>query len=296
MANLVDSLGIDPSSNLQVFLLLAGFTFAVVTVLWLVGLRQGNHSMMDGWYGFAFFVPALFAYLIVDTRSIVAVLLLFMVGLHGCRLGWYLARRWAGYRKTFGGDPRYLRFAEEMKAHYWIRSFFKVMEPQAVIIVLIGSPAVWGILTSRHSDGPLTPLAFLGLVVFSIGLYFETLADGQLQAFLADKPHNQGRYLNTGVWTHSRHPNYFGNTTVWWGIWIVAVAGAPSIWWTVVGPLINTIMLTSVLGSKFQDRHMGGRPEYQKLMARTRAFLPLPVARRTATEPSESPATPAESR
>lgn len=273
MPDLVDSLGIDPGSNLQVFLLLAGFTFAVVTALWLVGLRQGNHSMMDGWYGFAFFVPALFAYLIADTPSTVAVLLLFMVGLHGCRLGWYLASRWVGYRRVHGGDPRYLRFAEELQPHYWIRSFFKVMEPQALIIVLIGSPAVFGILSSRGADGPLTPLAYLGLIVFAIGLYFETLADGQLQAFLATEV--RPRYLNAGVWTHSRHPNYFGNVTVWWGIWIVAMSVDHDAWWTVAGPIVNTIMLTSVLGSAFQDNFMGARPEYQALMLRTRRFLPV---------------------
>ena len=73
------------------FLFCAIFTFAVVTVLWLVGLIQGNHSMMDGWYGFAYVVPALFAYLIAEAQSVTAALLLFMVMLHGGRLGWYLA-------------------------------------------------------------------------------------------------------------------------------------------------------------------------------------------------------------
>jgi steroid 5-alpha reductase family enzyme len=85
------------------------------------------------------------------------------------------------------------------------------------------------------------------------------------------------RYLNTGVWKHSRHPNYFGTTTVWWGMSLVAVAGNPMYWWTVAGPVLNTIMLTSVLGSAFQDNYMGARPEYQELMARTRRFLPLPL-------------------
>jgi steroid 5-alpha reductase family enzyme len=150
------------------------------------------------------------------------------------------------------------------------------MEPQAVIIVLIGSPAVVGVLENRHASGPLGWLAFVGIAVFAVGLYFESLADGQLQAFLELDP--RPRYLNTGVWKYTRHPNYFGTSTVWWGIWLVAVAGNSAVWWTVAGPLINTIMLTSVLGSKFQDNYMGGRPEYQALMARTRRFLPLPLS------------------
>lgn len=137
------------------------------------------------------------------------------------------------------------------------------MEPQAVIIVLIGSPVVMGILKNRQADGGINLLAFVGLAMFGVGFYFETVADAQLQSFLAltERP----RYLNTGVWTHTRHPNYFGTTTVWWGMWLVAVAGNPDCWWTVAGPIVNTIMLTSVLGSAFQDNYMGSRPEYQEL-------------------------------
>jgi len=276
MSGLVSALGFDPSSSVSVFLFCAIFTFAVVTILWVVGLFQGNHSMMDGWYGFAYAVPALFAYLIVDAESVTAALLLFMVMLHGGRLGWYLAARWRRYVPVHGGDPRYLNFVKEMSPGYWWKSFFRVMEPQAVIIVLIGSPVVVGILENRQPSGGITLLAFIGLVMFMVGLYFETAADAQLQAFLALE--QRPRYLNTGVWKYSRHPNYFGTTTVWWGMWLVAVAGNPDIWWTVAGPVLNTIMLTSVLGSAFQDNFMGVRPEYQELMARTRRFLPLPLS------------------
>ena len=150
-----------------------------------------------------------------------------MVMLHGGRLGWYLAARWRRYVPVYGGDPRYLNFVKEMSPGYWWKSFFRVMEPQAVIIVLIGMPAVVGILANRAPNGGIGPLAFAGLLVFMVGLYYETVADAQLQAFLAldQRP----RYLNTGVWKHSRHPNYFGTTTVWWGMWLVAVAGNPAL-------------------------------------------------------------------
>jgi steroid 5-alpha reductase family enzyme len=271
-------LGVDPASNLSVFLFCAIFTFAVVTILWVVGLVQGNHSMMDGWYGFAFAVPALLAYLITGAQSVTAALLLFMVMLHGGRLGWYLAARWRRYLPKYGGDPRYLNFVKEMSPGYWWKSFFRVMEPQAVIIVLIGSPVVVGILNNRQPNGGIGLLAFAGLLVFMVGLYFETVADAQLQSFLALE--QRPRYLNAGVWKHSRHPNYFGTTTVWWGMWLVAVAGNTDCWWTVAGPIINTIMLTSVLGSAFQDNYMGSRPEYQELMVRTRRFLPIPLSAR----------------
>ncbi len=281
MAELIRDLGFDPSDNNSVFLFTTIFTFGVVTILWAIGLLQGNHSMMDGWYGFAYAVPAFFAYLITDAGSVTAALLVLMVGLHGGRLGWYLASRWRRYVPIYGGDPRYLGFVEDLSPGYWWKSFFKVMEPQAVIIVLIGAPAVWGVLANRGADGGFGALAALGMAIFAVGFYHETLGDGQLQAFLAQPKEGRARYLNTGVWTHSRHPHYFGNTLVWWGIWLVAMDGnAADVWWTAVGPLINTIMLTSVLGTKFQDDYMGSRPEYRELMARTRGFLPIPLSRK----------------
>ena len=276
MTGLISTLGFDPSSVSSIFLFCAIFTFAVVTILWVVGLFQGNHSMMDGWYGFAYVVPALFAYLIVDAQSVTAALLLFMVMLHGGRLGWYLAARWRRYVPKYGGDPRYLNFVTEMTPGYWWKSFFRVMEPQAVVIVLIGSPVVIGILQNRGANGGIGVLGFAGLLVFMVGLYFETVADGQLQAFLAQE--QRPRYLNTGVWKFSRHPNYFGTTAVWWGMWLVAMDGNTAAWWTVAGPILNTVMLTSVLGSAFQDNYMGSRPEYQELMVRTRRFLPIPLS------------------
>jgi steroid 5-alpha reductase family enzyme len=282
MSSLVHDLGFNPASSTSVFLLLLIYTFLVTTVIWVVGLFQGNHSMMDGYYGFGYAVPALLAYAIVSPSSATAAVLVVMVTLHGGRLGWYLAARWRRYVPAYGGDPRYLNFVKELSPGYWWKSFFKVMEPQAVIIVLIGSPAVVGILETRHAHGPLGWLAFVGIVVFAVGLYHESLADGQLQAFLAQE--QRPRYLNTGVWKHSRHPNYFGTTTVWWGMWLVAVSADSHVWWTVAGPLANTIMLTSVLGSKFQDDYMGSRPEYQELMARTRRFLPLPLSSRARAE------------
>jgi len=271
----IAGLGFDLGSDWGIFWTCTAWTFAVVTLIWVIGLFQPTHSMMDGWYGFGYATAAGLAYLLTKTSSPTAAVVLLMAGLHGCRLGWYLSKRWFGYAKEGGGDARYFGFKDKLSPGYWWKSFFVVMEPQAIVIAVIGIPSVWGIIGNR-SDAPIGALGILGMIVFGVGYYFETVGDGQLQAFKADA-NNKGRYLRTGVWTHTRHPNYFGNTTVWWGIWLTAVAGNPSIWWTVIGPLFNTIMLTGVLGKAFQDKHMGGRPAYQKVMAETRGFLPLPV-------------------
>lgn len=278
-------------SNTSIFLVAAGFTVGIVTLIWLVGLAQGNHSMMDGYYGFGYAVPVWIAFVLSDATSPVAALVLLMASLHGCRLGWYLAARWRRYVPVHGGDPRYLGFKEKYSPGYWWKSFFAVMEPQAILIIVVGLPAVVGVVENRELTGSNTidALTVLGLLVFGVGMYFETLGDGQLQSFLADDQRTR-RYLDTGVWTHTRHPHYFGNICTWWGIWIVAVSGNPEIWWTAVGPIANTAMLTLVLGVAFQDKYMGDRPEYRALMSRTRALLPVPVK----NPPAPTAAAPAE--
>jgi len=281
MTQFLANLGFNLSSGWGIFWVCTAWTFLIVTVIWVIGLFQGNHSMMDGYYGFGYATPVWIAYCLVRPTSQVAGIVSLMASLHGCRLGYYLSKRWFGYRKTTGGDARYLNFTTKLSPGYWWKSFFVVMEPQAIVIAVIGMPAVWAMIAitpeseSTHSLGWLTAL---GMLVFGIGYYFETVADGQLQAFKAD-PNNKGRYLRTGVWTHSRHPNYFGNTTVWWGIYCVAVSGNPAIWWTIAGPIFNTIMLTGILGKAYQDKFMGSRPAYQKVIAETNGFLPIPKSR-----------------
>jgi steroid 5-alpha reductase family enzyme len=287
MRNMVEILahwGLDLTTATGVFWLCTVWTFFAVTVIWFIGNFQSDHSMMDGYYGFGYAIPVWIAYLVTAPRSATAAVLLAITSLHGCRLGYYLSNRWRGYQRQWGhGDQRYVGFTKRFSPGYWWKSLFVVMEPQAIVIVVIGIPAVIGVATTREPNGTLTWLAYLGLIIFGIGYYFETVADGQLQAFKADAQ-NKGRYLRTGVWTHTRHPNYFGNTMVWWGIWLVAVAGNPSIWWTLIGPVFNTIMLTGILGRAFQDKLMGVRPEYKKLMAETNGFLPFPKKTNSSTD------------
>jgi steroid 5-alpha reductase family enzyme len=280
MTALLTSVGFDLTTTWGIFWVCTTWTFMVVTTIWIIGNFQTDHSMMDGYYGFGYAIPVWIAYLLTNPKSATAAALLVITSLHGCRLGYYLSNRWVGYQKAWGhGDQRYLGFTKQYSPGYWWKSFFLVMEPQTIAIVIIGMPSVFGVLTTTEASGALNVISLLGLLVFGIGYYFETVADGQLQAFKADA-NNKGRYLRTGVWTHTRHPNYFGNTTVWWGIWLVAFGGNHDIWWTIAGPIFNTIMLTGVLGRAFQDKFMGVRPEYQKVMEQTNSFLPIPVKKK----------------
>lgn len=277
MIDLLTSIGFDATTPWGIFWICTAWIFLTVTAIWVIGLFQTDHSMMDGYYGFGYATQCWIAYLLFQPKSTISTAIFVMASLHGVRLGYYLSNRWVGYQKKWGhGDQRYVGFTKTLSPGYWWKSFFMVMEPQAVVIAVIGLPSTIGMMMAANHEGPLNALACVGLLVFGIGYYYETVADGQLQAFKAD-PHNAERYLRTGVWTHTRHPNYFGNTCVWWGIWLVAVAGNPSVWWwTIAGPVFNTIMLTGILGRAFQDKFMGSRPAYQKVMRETSSFLPIP--------------------
>ena len=201
MADFTSALGFDPSSNWSVFLLCAIFTFAVVTALWVVGLAQGNHSMMDGWYGFAFVAPALIAYVTVGAQSVTAALLLFMVMLHGGRLGFYLAARWRRYVPNVRRRPALSRLRERPVSRLLVEELLQgdgaagrrhradrlpsgIRHPEQAVSADGGIGACW---------------PWSGSSCSSSGFYFETVADAQLQSFLAldQRP----RYLNTGVWT-----------------------------------------------------------------------------------------------
>lgn len=273
MAELFAGLGFDVTSSWGIYWAACAYMFTFFTVLWIIGLFQGNHSMTDGFYGFCYASVGWFSFYISGANSMYSGLLFLMLSLHGCRLGFYLFKRWVGYRAKSGGDARYLGFVTKLTPGYWWKSFFVVMQPQTIVIMIIGMPAYFGIMTMSKSSGSMNIFCLIGLLLFGIGTYYEWLGDGQLQAFKAD-PDNKGRYLQTGVWETTRHPNYFGNTCVWWGIYIVAVAGNPAIWWTIVGPIVNTVMLTKVLGTTFQDKYMGDRPEYKDIMQKTNGFFP----------------------
>ncbi len=275
MSEFLTGLGFDLTTHAGIYWLCFAGVFAFVTVLWVIGNFQKNHSLIDGFYGSLYAVVTVVCFMMTDPGSLYSGLLLLMASLHGFRLGYYLLRRWFGYRKTGTGDARYAGFVTHPRLNtgYWWKSFFVVMQPQTLVVMLVGLPAYWGVMELADSSAGLNWLAVLGMLVFGIGTYYEWLADGQLQAFRQD-PANKGRYTEYGVWKLTRHPNYFGNTTVWWGIYLTAIAGDPGLWWTIAGPLFNTLMLTKILGTAFQDRHMGNRTAYQELIKRSSGFMP----------------------
>jgi steroid 5-alpha reductase family enzyme len=199
--------------------------------------------------------------------------LLAMVLLWALRITAHLIGRNWGH----GEDPRYTKlrsWVNNERAFLWL-SLRQVFLLQAVVLWLASLPVQVGLFAGTRQIGLL---AMLGSLLWLLGLIVETVADAQLRRFRA-QPENRGTVLCTGLWRYSRHPNYFGELCVWWGIWLVACE-VPLGWLTVVGPLAYSYLVVNVTGQKTLDKKLAReKPGYAEYMARTSGLIPLPPKR-----------------
>jgi steroid 5-alpha reductase family enzyme len=167
-------------------------------------------------------------------------------------------------------DRRYQQIRENNQPHFWLKSLFIVFLLQsflAWVVSLSGVAAVAG-------QAPLGPLDYAGAALWLLGMFFEVVGDWQLARFQRNRD-SSGEVLDTGLWRYTRHPNYFGEAVIWWGIFLIALsAGA---WWAVVSPVVMTVLLLRVSGVALLEKDIGDRrPEYRDYIKRTNAFFPGP--------------------
>ena len=238
---------------------------------WLVSLIKRDASIVDPLWSMVSVAIAWSVWLSHDGGgSGRDTLMLVMVSVWGLRLSAHLtARKW--------GEPEDFRY-QSMRRRYppfWLWSLPVVFVLQGVLAVVVSLPvqAVLG----DPDPSPLGLLDWAGAAVWAVGFAFEAVSDEQLRRFKADEA-SHGQVMDRGLWRYSRHPNYFGDCVVWWGIYIVA-AGAGA-WWTAVGPVAMTVLLLRVSGVTLLERTIGKRrPGYGEYAARTSAFVPMPHKR-----------------
>jgi len=249
-----------------------------MVLLWLVSLAARDTSIVDIFWGPGFVLVAwtVFAWVtahdLPDGGGARRLLLAALVTVWGLRLGIYLGRRNLGK----GEDYRYVAMREKARGRFWLISLGKVFLLQGLLMWVVSLPLQAGQLPSTP-DG-LGPLALAGAAVWAIGLFFESLGDWQLARFKSD-PANRGRVMDRGLWRYTRHPNYFGDFLVWWGLYLVALEGHGT-WWTVAGPLLMSFLLLRVSGVAMLEKTIATRrPGYEQYVRRTSAFFPLPPRR-----------------
>lgn len=233
---------------------------------WLVSIPMRNVSIVDSLWSLLFVLMTLVYVLLTPAAGDRALLTLFLVGVWAVRLSAYLTQRNWGQPE----DRRYQAIRRENEPGFWLKSLYVVFGLQAILAWIISLPLMSAVVTAT----PIGWLDYTAVGVWFIGLVLEAVADAQLAAFKA-RPESRGRVMDRGLWRYSRHPNYFGEACVWWGLWLLAAASGA--WWTVISPLLMTLLLLQVSGVTLLERNIvDRRPGYREYAARTNAFVPGP--------------------
>lgn len=248
---------------------LPGFLVIMIlmTSVWIASVFLKNASIVDPFWGLGFVVVAAFYFLQVDEVSARSVIVMILVAIWGLRLSIYLF--WRNWGK--GEDFRYKEFRKNFGEHrYWWFSFFQVFLLQGFLLWLISAPLLGAMYFG--AGGNLILFDFLAVIVWIVGFMFEAGGDFQLSRFKAN-PANKGKVLNKGFWKYTRHPNYFGDSAVWWGYGLFSIAAGCYL--AVLGSILMTALIIKVSGVALLERSLKDKkPEYSEYVRKTSAFIP----------------------
>ncbi|MBW2407275.1 MAG: DUF1295 domain-containing protein [Deltaproteobacteria bacterium] len=234
---------------------------------WVLSLILKNVTVVDSLWGLGFVMIALTTFFLAHGFLGRKLLTTFLVTCWGVRLSIYLT--WRNWGK--GEDPRYGSWREKSGKNFWIVSLFKVFLLQALFLWAISISIQYG-MTSGTPE-MITWLDVCGCILWGVGFVFEAVGDWQLAAFKSN-PDNKGKVMDRGLWAYTRHPNYFGESLMWWGIFLIAFS-TPNSWWTVLSPLIITGVLLKMTGIPLTEKTIVvHRPGYKEYVQRTNAFFP----------------------
>jgi len=241
--------------------------FILVSLLWGLSVIIKNVSIVDLFWGMGFvIVNAVYFYYSGDFfhRKI---LLLVLVTIWGLRLSLYLA--WRNIGK--GEDFRYQEFRKNYGAErYWWFSFFQTFLLQGALIMLVSLPLLG--VNAQTDSNSLHWMDYLGILVFMIGFIFEAGGDFQLARF-KNNPDNKGKVLNTGLWKYTRHPNYFGDSAVWWSFGLFSIAAGG--YWQIIGSILMTLIIIKVSGVSLLEKTLNvTKPQYRDYIQKTNSFFP----------------------
>jgi steroid 5-alpha reductase family enzyme len=248
---------------LQGFLLI----MLMMIFLWVISVIIKNVSIVDLFWGLGFVLVALLYFLKTDGFSSRKIILIILVSIWGLRLSLYLA--WRNIGK--GEDFRYKQFRKNYgEKRYWWISFFQTFLLQGILMWLISAPLLGAQYYGQNKSFGI--IDYAGISLWVIGFCFETIGDLQLARFKAD-PANKGRVMDKGLWRYTRHPNYFGDSAVWWGYGFLCLASGSYL--PVLGSLLMTALIIKVSGVALLEKSLKDqKPQYKEYIEKTSAFLP----------------------
>ncbi|OYD69279.1 DUF1295 domain-containing protein [Rhodococcus sp. OK302] len=236
-------------------------TMAVTAV---IGVRIGRHNVVDVSWGVGFVVIAAVSAAVGTGDLWRRLLMLALVGMWGLRLASHMAVRSRGK----GEDPRYEELLGKASGNRTLHAIRKIYVTQGISLWFVSLP----VQVSAQSSGGFNVIVVLGVLLWLLGVTFEAVGDRQMAAFKSD-PGSRGHIMDQGLWAWTRHPNYFGDACVWWGIFLVAASAWPGVL-TILSPVAMTYFLVFATGARLLERHMAQRPGYREYQERTSYFVP----------------------
>jgi steroid 5-alpha reductase family enzyme len=250
--------------DLTAYLIALAALGGLAVIAWLYSVARRNVNIVDSLWSLKFLLAATVYAALTPSLSERAVLMLTLVTLWALRLAEHITWRNRGE----GEDQRYQTIRRNNEPNFVFKSLYIVFGLQAMLAWIISLP----LLAAIHGNAALGPLDIAGIGLWVVGMVFETLGDTQLARFKAD-PKNKGKVMDRGLWRYTRHPNYFGEACLWWGYFLIALSAGG--WWSVVSPLLMTLLLLKVSGVALLEKTITERrPAYREYIARTPAFFP----------------------
>ena len=244
----------------------AGVIFVYVNLVHLVALLKKDNGIMDAAWGMGFVFVALSTLCRADGLDARRILLGVLVLVWGVRLSLHILTRNVRRKEE---DFRYRNWRETWGRWFYIRSYFQIYMLQGTVMFFVCTPIL---LVNARRGGPLGFLDVLGCGVWVLGFLFEAAGDYQLLRFTRN-PANKGKVMRYGVWSLTRHPNYFGEATLWWGCFLVAL-NVPGGWWALISPVLIDFLLLRVSGIPMLEEKYRDNPEYKEYQNTTSAFFP----------------------
>lgn len=239
----------------------------LMSILWVLSVFIKNVSIVDIFWGLGFVIINGVYFFFSEAYFIRNLIVLFLVSIWGLRLSIYLAYRNIGK----GEDFRYQEFRRHYGANrYWWVSFFQVFLLQGFLILLVSLPLLGSNFYTKSNE--LIWLDYAAILTWIIGFIFESFGDFQLSKFKKN-PNNKGKVLDTGLWKYTRHPNYFGDTLIWWSYALFCIASGS--YWPILGSVIMTFLIIKVSGVSLLEVSLKDKkPDYQEYIQKTNSFFP----------------------
>lgn len=241
--------------------------FVYMSIWFVLSVFKKRNDVADVAWGLGFILLAWISFFLGQVQGFRGLLVVLLVSIWGLRLAWHIHERNKGRKE----DYRYAKWREEWGKWFYLRSYAQVYLLQGVLLFLIIFPVL---LINKSIGASLNYLDFVGLTVWLVGFIFESVGDAQLARFIKD-PNNKGKLIKSGLWRYTRHPNYFGEVLLWWGIWIISLSVENSVI-GVIGPLTITFLILKVSGIPMLEKKMAENPEFAEYKKRTSMFFPLP--------------------